>query len=254
MRRLRRLAVCAAGCLAASTGALVAVDQLASAATAGFGYGSPAFVNSAAPATDSNAGTFFSSDNSGEPSIGINWNTGAAMYMASTDTYKLTFDTSQDPPAVTWADRSSPYSLINVDPILATDHETGLTLAGGDDGACAVMSATTTDGGDDIFDSSAGAPTAPCPFPAAPPTVGMGPAPAGAPVSLGEHIAYFCQQSDLDHCSHSIDGGQTWATGVPTAFGCGLHGHIKVSADWAAYLPSVNCVDEKRWLVGGAFR
>src|SRR3954453_3130878 len=253
MRRVHRLAACAAGCLVASTGALVAVDQLASAATAGFGYGSPAFVNSAAPATDSNAGTFFSSDNSGEPSIGINWNTGAAMYMASTDTYKLTFDTSQDPPAVTWADRSSPYSLINVDPILATDRDTGLTLAGGDDGACAVMSATTTDGGDDVFDTSAWTPTAPCPFTADHPTMGIGPAPAGSPgAALGQHVAYFCQQTDLDHCSHSIDGGTTWSPSVPTAACAGLHGHVKISADGTAYLPSVNCVDADGNLAVGA--
>src|SRR3954468_18086308 len=149
MRRSRALALTAAGLLAVSM--TVAESFSASAATPAFGTGTPAFVTSTAPAYDGS--TFFQSDNAGEPSIGVNWTSGAAMFMAGTDTYKVTFDNTSG--AVTWADRSSPYSFFNLDPILATDSQTGLTLAGGDNGPCAVMSATTTDGGNDIFDSSA---------------------------------------------------------------------------------------------------
>ena len=209
--------------------------------------------NSAAPASDGS--TFFQSDSAGEPSIGVNWNSGAAMYMAGTDTYKITFDNSQATPTVTWADRSSPYSLINLDPILATDSTTGLTLAGGDDGPCAVMSATTTDGGSAPFDTSAWTPTAPCPFAADHPTVGIGPASATSPLSLGSHIAYFCQQTDVDQCSHSLDGGQTWSpsTTDPTLTCLSLFGHVKISPDGTAYVPSANCFDASGNPTVGAF-
>jgi hypothetical protein len=253
MRPFRHLALAAATCVAATAGVIVAVESTASAATSVFGYGTPEFVNSAAPASDGS--TFFNSDNAGEPSIGVNWNSGAAMYMAGTDTYKVTFDNTQTPPAVTWADRTSPYSIVNLDPILATDHTSGLTLAGGDDGPCAVMSATTTDGGSAPFDTSGWTPTAPCPFTADHPTVGIGPASASSPLSLGSTVAYFCQQSTVDECSHSLDGGQTWSPGVtdPNLTCLSLHGHVKISPDGTAYVPSVDCSDASGNLAVGAF-
>jgi hypothetical protein len=253
MRALERLAVAATCCVTTAAAVVVAINPTSAAAASAFGSGTPEFVNSVAPASDGS--TFFNSDNAGEPSVGINWNSGAAMYMAGTDTYKVTFDNTQTPPTVTWADRSSPYSLVNLDPILATDHTSGLTLAGGDDGPCAVMSATTTDGGSAPFDSSAWTPTAPCPFTADHPTVGLGPASASSPLSLGGTVAYFCQQTTVDECSHSLDGGQTWSPGVtdPNLTCLGLHGHVKISADGTAYVPSVNCVDANGNLAVGAF-
>jgi hypothetical protein len=242
--RLRRLLVLALP----TTAALAVVTALTGAPSAAALTGAtPTFVTSQAPAYDGS--TFFQSDSAGEPSIGVNWKTGRGMFMAGTDTYQLSFDSATG--AVTWQDRSSPFSVVNLDPILATDSQTGLTLAGGDDGPCAVMSATKTDGGSTPFSSSDWTPTAPCPFTADHPTVGIGPAPAGG-LSVGGRVAYFCQQSDVDHCSHSIDGGQTWAPSVPTTACAGLHGHIKISADGTAYLPSVNCVDASGNLVVGA--
>jgi hypothetical protein len=81
----------------------------------------------------------------------------------------------------------------------------------------------------------------------------MGPFAGGPPLgSSGSFVTYFCQQSDLDHCSHSVDGGKTWLPSVPTTACAGLHGHVKVSADGTAYLPSVNCVDAGGNLVVGA--
>jgi hypothetical protein len=223
---------------------LAATHAVSASATTTFGSGSPSFLTSHAPA--SNGSTFFSSDNAGEPSIGVDWRTGAAMYMAGTDTYRLTFGPATAP-AISWADRSSPYSFVNLDPILATDHETGLTLAGGDDGACAVMSATTTDGGVAPFDSSAWTPSAPCPFTADHPTVGFGPFAGAKPVgATGNVVAYFCQQGDaLEECSHSWDGGQTWLPSVPDAnLDCiSLFGHVKASADGTAYIPDATCFD-----------
>src|SRR4051794_41822581 len=96
MRPFPRLAVAAAACLTATTGVVVAVGQSASAASV-FGYGAPEFVNSAAPA-DIDQGLFANVDFAGEPSIGVNWNSGAALYQASNSTYKVTFNNGGEPP------------------------------------------------------------------------------------------------------------------------------------------------------------
>lgn len=250
MRPYPRMVLAGATALVTAAVTVVQLTGPASAAGGTFGTGTPEFVNSAAPATQAD-GSFFQSANAGEPSIGVNWRSGAAMYMAGTDTYRLNFDNAQSPPAVSWTDVSSPYSIFNLDPILATDHETGTTFAGGDNGACAVMSKTTTDGG--FFDMNAWTPTAPCPFTADHPTVGTGPFAGTPPLNAtAPFVTYFCQQTDLDHCSHSVDGGTTWSPSVPTTACAGLHGHVKVSPDGTAYLPSVNCVDADGNLVVGA--
>jgi hypothetical protein len=50
------------------------------------------------------------------------------------------------PSTAEWADATSPYTSFNIDPILATDPMTGLTLAGGDDGSCSILAVTKDDG------------------------------------------------------------------------------------------------------------
>jgi hypothetical protein len=240
MRPHRHVVLSTAITVALSGGAFVAIGSLATPAGAAgaFGTGTPEFVNSAAPSSFSGATV------AGEPSVGVNWKSGAGMYMAGTSTARLTFDNNQTPPAVTWTDVSSPYSDVNLDPILATDHATGTTIAGGDDGPCAVMSTTTTDGG--FLDPTAWTPSTPCPFTADHPTIGMGPYAGTPPVNAtAPFVSYFCQQSDLDSCSHSVDGGLTWSPSVPdsNANCLSLFGHVKVSADGTAYIPSVNCFD-----------
>ena len=251
MRSSRHLVLSCAATLALSSGAFVAVSSLSGAAqaTSTFGTGTPEFVNSAAPADFSGANF------AGEPSIGINWKTGKAMYMAGTSTAAISFNNSTTPPAVTWTDVSSPYSLINLDPILATDHATGTTIAGGDDGPCAVMSVTTNDGGGTAFDPTSWTPSTPCPFTADHPTIGMGPYAGTPPLGASApFVTYFCQQSDVDSCSHSVDGGLTWSPSVPDALiNCvSLFGHVKVSADGTAYIPSANCFDAQSNPVVGA--
>jgi hypothetical protein len=205
-----------------------------------FGHGTPGFVVSAAPSE------LPSADFAGEPSLGVNWRTGQALFMSSASTYKLRFDDRAQPPAVTWSDVSSPYSLFNIDPILATDPLTGVTLAGGDDGPCAVMSRTEDDG----ESWTAGIP---CTGLVDHPAVGLGPfhgpPPAGA---SGATAAYFCQQYPvLNQCSRSVDGGVSWSPSV-TVTGCfGLFGHIKVGPDGTAYVPSNNCAAGGNNGVGG---
>jgi hypothetical protein len=246
MRASRRLALAVASCLVATGGVVTAIALPASATTPVFGYGPAQFVNSAAP-SDIDQGLLANVEFAGEPSIGTNWNTGAALYQASNSTYKIQFDNSTPTPTITWSDVSSPFSQFNIDPIMATNSATGTTIAGGDTGSCGVMSITHDDGASWL-------PTLPCPITLDHPTVGIGPAAPGLP-TLGGEVAYFCQQQVVDECSHSIDGGTTWSPGVtdPNLTCLSLHGHVKVSADGTTYVPSANCTDADGNLAVGAF-
>ena len=255
MRASRRLALAAVSCLAATGGVVTAVTLPAGAATPAFGYGTPEFVNSAAPADVDviPVAGFAGVDNAGEPSIGLNWNTGAALYQAFRSTYKITFDNSTATPGITWSDVSSPYSQFNVDPILATNSTTGTTIAGGDNGACSAMSLTQDDGASWV-------PTVPCPIAPDHPTVGIGPfaqpKPAGA---VGNEVGYFCQQPTIsilpDECSYTHNGGLSWEDSVPDpSLSCYFQvGHVKIGPDGTAYVPNKSCTDPDsgKDLVGG---
>ncbi len=212
----------------------------APAAGPGFGSGTPGFVVSQAPAS------LPSYNAAGEPSIGVDPHGGSALFMAGSAVYKVGLGTASTPPAITWSDVTSPFSLGNLDPILATDPATGVTLAGGDDGPCAVMS-KTTDGG------TTWTPSIPCALASDHPTVGFGPFAAPAPAgSSGSRIAYFCQQQDASNCARSLDGGATFTPGVPMIGCAGVFGHIKVASDGTAYIPSKNCVGADNGIeVGG---
>lgn len=230
-----RLALAAALGLAAA----LAVPSGAATTAPAFGTGSPAFVVSPAPATLSGAAY------AGEPSLGISWKSGYGMFMSGTSTYKLRFDDRDATPEVTWSDVSSPYSVFNVDPILATDPVTGTTLAGGDNGACAVMSRTVDNG-------ESWSPSVPCTGLIDHPTVGLGPFHGTPPSgSSGSTIAYYCQQYPvLNQCSRSLDGGSTWSPGVPVR-GCeSLFGHVKVGPDGTAVVPNNFCFTGGDLLVG----
>ena len=235
--QLVRLAVLAALGLAAA-----AASPSGAANAPAYGVGAPRFVVSAAPAALNNA------DFAGEPSLGVSWKSGNALFQANTSTYKLRFDDRATPPTISWSDVSSPYSLYNMDPILATDPATGRTIAGGDDGGCAVMSITSDDG-------ESWSPGLPCTGVIDHPAVGLGPfrgtPPAGA---SGSTAAYFCQQYPLlNQCSRSLDGGATWSPGQ-TVTGClGLFGHIRVAPDGIAYVPHRNCAVGSLSGVGGFY-
>ncbi|HVD28948.1 MAG TPA: hypothetical protein VNC79_10670, partial [Mycobacteriales bacterium] len=88
-------------------------------------FPAPAYSTHAAPESLPDA------HDAGEPSIGVNPETGAVMYQAYLSTYAVDFD---DAGAPTWADRSanltngSPLgSTKSLDPILFTDQQTGRT-------------------------------------------------------------------------------------------------------------------------------
>jgi hypothetical protein len=221
------------------------VTPASAAAPPAFGYGPMTFTNSAAPAA------FFSAPFAGEPSLGINGKTGAALYMAGTDVYKVGVNAATSPVGISWANVTPLQSLANADPILATDRVTGLTFAGGDTGPCGALFTSTNDGG--TWGNSAA-----CVGTTDHPTVGSGPsAPGGGalPVAGNGRTAYFCQQQDLNMCSASLDGGQTWAPGVPQQDCLGLFGHVKIDTAGTAYVPSVNCFDNAAGVfkVGGFY-
>ena len=182
--------------------------------------------------------SLFGYNNAGEPSIGINWKTGNVMFQSYTETYKINIA----PATPTWTDVAAPSSVINLDPILFTDSNTGRTFAGGLDGTCSVLSYTDNDGGlwVPMSNSCAGAGWDH-------ETIGGG---AFAPPLVGAgypNAVYYCSQTGLTPgpawCALSSNGGvsfnggtQTWTTQCG-----GLHGHIKVGPDGYAYLPNAVC-------------
>ena len=182
--------------------------------------------------------SLFYADSAAEPTIGINWNTGAVMFQAYADTYRVTFNAAT-PPAATWTDVTSPYSIINVDPILFTDHVTGRTFAGGLDGACSILSYTNNDGSSwsPMTNSCAGVAVDH-------PTIGSG-AWASMPVSaLYNRAVYYCAQTSVAQCAVSSDGGLTFGPTVPLQCGYvnpGLHGSVHVAPNGVAYVPFKHC-------------
>ena len=177
----------------------------------------------------------------GEPSVGVNWKTGAVLFQSYTETYKIDIA----PATPTWTNVGSPYSVFNVDPILFTDPVTGRTFAGGLDGYCSALSYTDTDGTPALgwtpmTNACAGAGWDHQ-------TIGGGPF-AGTTTGVGyPHIVYYCSQTGLQPgpgwCSTSFNGGLSFNGGVQTwTTQCwGLHGHVKVGPNGYAYLPSRNC-------------
>ena len=230
--------------------AITSVTALpASAATSPpiFGHGTAAFTVSAAPSdlgTGPSAPIFGApynyTDGAGEPSIGTNWNTGSALYMAGAAVYKLTRNSNTG--AITWTDTTPLTAPPNLDPILVTDPKSGLTLAGGDNGPCGALSATTDDG-------TSWLPSLPCSVTVDHPGLGIAP----SALTPGSKVAYYCQQEDLENCSTSIDGGLTWLPGTPLNLDClSLAGHPKGGPDGTTYLPNANCFDPaNNNLVGG---
>src|SRR4051794_27879591 len=193
-----------------------------------------------------------------EPSIGVNWNTGNVLYEANTQTLRVKFAEPGSSFDSTWTDVSAPTSLASMDPILFTDPATGTTVVSHlisslyvPGGGCSLSSTTTDDG-------ATWTPSQGCGIPGAydHQTVGGGPFAPGLPDNpLAEHAVYYCGQSgQFANCALSLDGGTTYAAGVPiytdpgiVGEACqGLHGHVKVGPDGAAYVPNMQCGDARQ--------
>jgi hypothetical protein len=215
--------------LLAVTTCAAAVTLIGAPGTASALSGAPTFVNYAAPSS------FFGSGRAGEPSLGVNGKTGAMMYQAGTSTLKLVVDAAG---AATWTDVTPPLSVLNIDPILATDRVTGRTFAGGLDGECSALSYSDNDGGTWTPMGNA------CAGVIDHESIGSGPySAAGLAVPhVYNRAVYYCAQNGTDACATSTDGGLTFGAPIPVLGACGsLHGHVKVSADGTAYLPNSHC-------------
>ena len=187
----------------------------------------------------------------GEPSIGVGrlgaeHVPNAAMYIAGLEVLRVTRDeclSSSRQETDLWVDKTAPNNgLATLDPILFTDFRTGRTFASQLGPKCSLMSLSDDDG-------ETWLPSQGCGINAGVDhqSVGGGPFPASDPIGgIGYPDAtYYCSQdAAIAQCALSRDGGLTFGPAIPiynvTQCG-GLHGHVKVGPDGAAYVPNKNC-------------
>lgn len=187
-------------------------------------------------------------DDSGEPSIGVNWNTGNIMTMSRLQANRTTFNDSTspaDPLTARWFNQTSPLIVTGLDPIGFTDSVTGRSIFGelsgnftnaviSDDDLTtaqpnlqAVGSASAVD-----HQSIAGGPPRPG-------VIGR------QPLTGYPHLFYYAAQNiAYATVATSFDGGLTYQPAIPayTLAQCnGLHGHLKVAPDGTVYLPNKGC-------------
>ncbi len=187
-------------------------------------------------------------DSAGEPSIGINYNTGNVMTMSRLQANRTTFNDSTSPANPSFFARSITLAPTGFDPIGFTDPITGrsifgeLVVAGGstnavlsDDDLATISNVVQTGGptqGVDHQTIVGGPPN--------PNVVGR------QPTGSYPHLWYYASQSiAVATVSTSFDGGYTYQPAVPAynLTQCnGLHGHLKVSPnDGTVYLPNKGC-------------
>lgn len=187
--------------------------------------------------------------NSGEPSIGCNWNTDRTMFIAGLETLRLDWNDCTSPPRETWTDVSFlTTSIITLDPILFTDSITGRTFASQLSAKCSSMAFTDDDG-------ATWTPSQGCGINAGVDHQTVGGGPFHEPLTrdpnglLYPHAVYYCSQDvAIAQCARSDDGGVTFGPAVPiyNISECGgLHGHVKVAPDGTVYVPAKGCNGEQ---------
>jgi hypothetical protein len=233
--------------------------------------GAPAFVNYAAPEDCSSSqpppciqpapgSTTSGQHGAGEPSVGVNWNSGKAFIQAGNHTLRVTFNDGVKPATAFWEDKRSPFARVSLDPIMFTDdgHFGGpnRTFSSQLNLVTSELSFTDDDGETWLPTQGSGQPAG-----VDHQTVGGGPYASPAPITRTAypHAIYYCSQDIVTaFCSRSDDGGFTFGPGIPiytfaringidlpVAPGTcgGLHGHVRVSPDGTAYVPNERCRD-----------
>jgi hypothetical protein len=185
--------------------------------------------------------------NAGEPSLGIDWQTGNVMYMAGNQVTRITYPKGKPRGRPTTTDVTPPNSRVNEDAILFTDHGVkpnrtwalGLLLAGS-------YTASTEDDGQTWTPGVAFAPPA---FPDHE-TLGAGPYSKYVPVPSHSfpHAVYYCAQTIVQdaYCARSDDGGQTFhspATPLWNGHCTPIHGHLRVGPTGIVFVPNASCTD-----------
>lgn len=205
----------------------------------GGGGSLPAFADYRGPEDE----TFFPDEFSlfilaGEPSIGVNWNTGKTFFQHGFETYRVAFNDTDL--TATWTDVTPPTSEFNVDPILFTDATTGRTYAGGLDGMCSILAFTDDDGANWLPVGNACVATLDHESIVSGPWLnGVRPAQAIHPRAV-----YYCAQAQVVTCVTSFDGGFTFP--LTAQVGCGFvdpgfHGSLHVAPNGIPFLPFRNC-------------
>ncbi|PYK31290.1 MAG: hypothetical protein DME57_04230, partial [Verrucomicrobia bacterium] len=203
-------------------------------APSGGAAGTPRFQNYNPPPT----GSF----NGGEPSIGTDWVTGNAMYLASFAALRVSFDDCPSPARDVWTNTNVP-AAVSLDPILFTDHMNGAhrTFVSQLTGQDSITFFTDNDGASYLPSQGGGIPSG-----VDHQTIGAGPyhSPLTATPAYPNAVYYCSQDIAASFCARSDDGGATFGAGIPiyTAAQCtGIHGHVKVAPDGTAYVPNRSC-------------
>lgn len=199
-------------------------------------------------------------NSAGEPTIGVNWNSGHAMFIASLQTLRVKWNDTASPAPATWEDVSAPNtSLLSLDPILFTDSDAGpnrtnRTFVSQLLGKLSAMAFTDDDGASWTVSQGSGINSG-----VDHQTIGGGPyaknpdgSLKGGAVQLPgpngqiypNAIYYASQDIGLAEIARSDNGGFTFGVAIPmwTLAQCdGLHGHIKVAPDGTVYVPIKSC-------------
>jgi hypothetical protein len=184
----------------------------------------------------------------GEPSIGCDRDTGKVMYIAGTETLRVTFDDCSSPASAKWENTSALWtSLTTFDPILDTDAKLGRTWVSQLLPTKMSLLAYSDDDGASWLPSQGSGINSGVDHQ----TIGSGPYAPGPIKTLGTYprIVYYCSQDiAMAQCATSLDGGRTFGVAVPiyTIAQCaGIHGHVKVAPDGTAYVPNRSCGGEQ---------
>ncbi len=210
---------------------LVIIGLLSPAASTQSG---PSYINYSAPAG--------LGQNAGEPSIGVNWNTGNIMFQAGLQTLRVSFDDNVSPAEATWVNKSPVTSAASLNPRLFTDPATGRTFVSQLVGKTSLSSFTDDDGATYTPSQGSGINSG-----VDHQTIGGGPfapVPPGPLTPYPSAVYYASQDLLAAEAALSQTGGLTCGLAVPmyTSFQCGgLHGHIKVASDGTAYVPNKSC-------------
>ena len=180
----------------------------------------------------------------GEPTLGVDRDTGKVMYIAGTETLRVTFDDCSSPAGAKWENVSAPQtSVTTFDPILYTDPKLGRTYVSQLLPTKMSLMAYTDDDGASWLPSQGSGINSGVDHQ----TLGAGPFAPGVLKTAASYprIVYYCSQDIATaQCATSLDGGRTFGVAVPiyNITECsGIHGHVKVAPDGTAYVPNRSC-------------
>jgi hypothetical protein len=183
---------------------------------------------------------------SDEPNIGANWKTGSVFFQSFLQTLRVKFDEAcEQTPSSNWETKSPLTSQQSFDPILFSDHDTGLVVVSqlGFNPIVGLSSVSLDDGETWIPSQGSGINSG-----IDHQSVGGGPYHAPVPPNpVYPNAVYYCSQDTvMAQCALSVDAGITYGPAVPiyTSECGGLHGHLKVGPDGTAYVPNASCQGE----------